>query len=111
MPDMSAAHLTQKGIGSGPSSCYIILEGEQDVLWAPLSGASHVPGNSRLAHMTCKRFRILHARSLYNLTCKESRCKGVDFYRILHAKNLNAWDVDFDMQLQDFHESSSTMVW
>ena len=59
---MSAAHLTQKGIGSGPSSCYIILEGEQDVLWAPLTGASHVPGNPRLAHTTYKRFRILHAR-------------------------------------------------
>ena len=64
MLDMSAAHLWQKGIGSGPSSCYIKLEGEQDVLGALLTGASHAPGNSRLAHMTCKEFRILHATIL-----------------------------------------------
>jgi len=62
---MSAAHLTQKGIGSGPSACYIILEGEQNVLWARLPGASHVPGNPRRAHTTCKGFyRILHERIL-----------------------------------------------
>ena len=55
---MSAAHLGQKGIGSGPSSCYIKLEGEQDVLGALLTGAGHALGNSRLARMTCKEFRI-----------------------------------------------------
>ena len=61
---MSAAHLGQKGIGSGPSSCYIKLEGEQDVLGALLTGASHAHGNSRLAHMTCKESRMLHATNL-----------------------------------------------
>ena len=38
---MSAAYLRQKGIGSGCSSCYIILEGEQDVLEALSTGAGH----------------------------------------------------------------------
>ena len=102
MPDMSAAHLTQKGIGSGPSACYIILEGEQNVLWARLPGASHVPGNPRRAHTTCKGFyRILHERILSNFTCKdliEFYMKG--FYRIvhestLHATDLNGQDVEF----------------
>ena len=64
MPDMSAAHLGQKGIGSGPSSCYIKLEGEQDVLGALLTGAGHAPGNSMLAHMMCKEFKILSAANI-----------------------------------------------
>ena len=38
---MSAAHLQKKGIGSGDSSCYIILEGEQDALGAPPTGVGH----------------------------------------------------------------------
>ena len=61
---MSAAHLGQKGIGSGPSSCYIKLEGEQDVPGALLAEAGHAPGNSRLAHMACNKFRMLYATDL-----------------------------------------------
>ena len=56
---MSATHLGQKGIGSGPSWCYIKLEGEQDVPGALLTEAGHAPGNSRLAHMACNKFRTL----------------------------------------------------